>query len=395
MTDVAVQFWSKHSLKGFRSKGIGGYANQLHKLCFARKAMRTNIRQDRSIGEKRVSIARNSLEKDVPARLPSLASQLLSYSKPSQWRALFELGLTIGLLALSWVLMWLSLGVGYWLTLLLAIPTAGFLVRLFMIQHDCGHGAFFPRRFLNDLIGRVLGVVTLTPYDYWKRNHNIHHATSGDLDRRGIGDLETLTVAEYLSRSSLRRLIYRAYRNPLVMFGIGPAYMFLLQHRFPVGQMRASWRPWVSTMATNLAIVIVAALVIWLIGLQSFLALHLPVTLLAASIGIWLFYVQHQFERVEWVRSANWTHAGAAVAGSSHYDLPGVLRWFTANIGVHHVHHLCSRIPYYRLNQVLRDHPELRGAGRVTFLQSLRDVRLTLWDESKKKLVSFREVRSL
>jgi omega-6 fatty acid desaturase (delta-12 desaturase) len=303
----------------------------------------------------------------------------------------FELAVTAGSLLLSWVMMWWSIGIGYWLTLLLALPTAGFLVRLFMIQHDCGHGSFFRNRFVNDWIGRVLGVLTFTPYDYWKRNHAIHHATSGDLSRRGIGDIWTLTVREYLSRSSLGRLAYRAYRNPIVLFGIGPMFMFFLQHRLPVGQMRAGWRPWVGTIATNAGIALLAGAMMWLIGIGPFLAVHLPVTLLAASIGVWLFYVQHQFDDVVWANDGDWTLFEAAVRGSSHYDLPAVLRWLTANIGVHHVHHLSSRIPFYRLREVLRDHPELRSIGRVTLGQSLRSVRTALWDEDLKKLVTFRD----
>ena len=317
---------------------------------------------------------------------------LLHYREPDHRRALFELAVTASALVALWVLMWLSLGVGYWLTLLLAIPAAGFLVRLFMIQHDCGHGAFFRGRALNDWVGRVLGVLTLTPYDYWKRNHAIHHATSGNLDRRGIGDIDTLTVEEYRARSLAGRIVYRVYRNALVMFGIGAAYMFLLQHRLPVWQMRAGWRPWVSTMATNAAIALAVAAMIWLVGTRSFLAVHLPIMLLAASMGVWLFYVQHQFADATWMREGDWAHQEAALAGSSYYDLPGVLRWFTANIGIHHVHHLNSRIPYYRLPQVMRDHPELKKVGRLTLRESLRSVRLTLWCEKSRKLISFADL---
>ena len=323
----------------------------------------------------------------------TLFAALMRYREPNQGRALFELAVTLASLVTLWVLMWLSLDVGYWLTLLLAIPAAGFLVRLFLIQHDCGHGAFFRGRAVNDWVGRVLGVLTLTPYDYWKRNHAMHHATSSNLDRRGIGDIDTLTVAEYRARSVVGRLFYRVYRNALVMFGIGAAYLFLLQHRLPFHQMRDGWRPWVSTMATNAAIALTVALMIWLVGTGPFLAVHLPVMLLAASMGVWLFYVQHQFEDVVWARDGSWTQQEAAISGSSYYDLPGVLRWFTANIGIHHVHHLNSRIPYYRLPQVLRDHPELKKVGRLTFLESLRGVRLALWCESRGKLVSFADLR--
>ncbi len=323
----------------------------------------------------------------------TLFATLMRYREPDPARALFELGVTLSALVVLWVLMWLSLSVGYWLTLLLAVPAAGFLVRLFLIQHDCGHGAFFRGRAVNDWVGRVLGVLTLTPYDYWKRNHAMHHATSSNLDRRGIGDIDTLTVTEYRARSLAGRIFYRVYRNALVMFGIGAAYLFLLQHRLPFHQMRDGWRPWVSTMATNAAIALVVAAMIWLVGTGPFLAVHMPIMLLAASMGVWLFYVQHQFEDVVWTRDGAWVQQEAALAGSSYYDLPGVLRWFTANIGIHHVHHLNSRIPYYRLPQVLRDHPELKKVGRLTFWESLRGVRLALWCESRKKLVSFSDLR--
>jgi len=207
---------------------------------------------------------------------------LARYREPSRARSITELVITVGALALSWILMWEALAVGYWLSLLLAVPTAGFLVRLFMIQHDCGHGAFFRYRLANDWLGRALGVLTLTPYDFWRRTHALHHASSGNLERRGIGDIETLTVREYLALSRWRRLAYRLYRHPFVMFGVGPAYLFILQFRLPVGLMRGGWMPWVSTMATNAAIAIVVAAMIWLVGIGPFLLVHLPITLLGA-----------------------------------------------------------------------------------------------------------------
>ena len=322
-----------------------------------------------------------------------LAKLATQYREPSRVRSLFELIVTIGALTLLWVAMWASLHIGYWLTLLLAVPTAGFVVRVFMIQHDCGHGAFFHTRSVNDWVGRVLGIITLTPYDVWRRAHALHHATNGNLDRRGIGDIDTVTVREYCARSRLGRLAYRLYRHPAVMFGVGPVYLFFLKHRLPFGMMRDGWRPWVSSLATNAAIALAIAGMMALVGTSQFLLIQLPITLLAASIGVWLFYVQHQFETTLWTHQGKWNLQEAAVHGSSHYDLPGILRWFTANIGIHHVHHLCSRIPYYRLPQVLRDHPHLVGVGRVTFIQSLRSVRLTLWDEARGQLVSFRQAR--
>ncbi len=321
---------------------------------------------------------------------------LMRYREPSGARSLIELGITFAPLVALWVLMWASYYFGFWwLTLLLAVPAAGFLVRLFMIQHDCGHGAFFRHRLANDWIGRALGVLTLTPYDFWKRTHAIHHATSGNLERRGIGDVDTLTVREYLALSRWRRLMYRFYRHPAVMFGLGPAYLFVLRHRLPFGLMRCGWQPWLSTMGTNLAIAVIVATLMWLVGIGPFLLVHGPIMLLAAAMGVWLFYVQHQFEHTVWDHDESWNLHEAALHGSSYYVLPGILRWFTANIGVHHVHHLCSRIPYYRLPRVLHEHPELRDIGQLTLWQSIKCVRLVLWDESRKKLISFREMRRM
>jgi omega-6 fatty acid desaturase (delta-12 desaturase) len=285
-----------------------------------------------------------------------------------------------------------ALDIGYGLYLILAIPAAGLLVRLFMIQHDCGHGAFFRHRAANDWLGRALSVLTLTPYDFWRRTHAVHHATSGNLDQRGMGDIDTLTVDEYRALSRWGRVRYRMYRHPLVMFGIGPAYLFFLQYRLPVGLMRVGWRPWLSTMVTNLAILLFASIGILTIGFVPFLLIHLPIMLIGASLGVWLFYVQHQFEYTFWAHERVWSMHEAALRGSSHYDLPLILRWFTANIGVHHIHHLSSRIPFYRLPAALRHHPDLAKIGRLTLGQSLSCVRLVLWDEAARRLISFREL---
>jgi omega-6 fatty acid desaturase (delta-12 desaturase) len=324
----------------------------------------------------------------------TLARDLFAYREPSHARSLIELGITAGALVLLWIAMWFSLGIGYWLTLILAVPAAGFLVRLFILQHDCGHGAFFRWKPANEWVGRALGIVTLTPFDVWRSAHAMHHATAGNLDRRGMGDIDTLTTGEYASRSRLGRLAYRIYRHPAVMFGIGPAYLFLLEYRLPVGMMRAGWRPWVSAMATNAAIAVLAALTMWLVGPWAFLMVHLPIVILAASAGVWLFYVQHQFEPAYWARDGEWDIHEAALRGSSHYDLPAVLRWFSGNIGLHHIHHLCSRVPSYRLPEVMRDRPELKEVSRLSLVQSLRGVRLALWDEREKRLVTFREARA-
>jgi omega-6 fatty acid desaturase (delta-12 desaturase) len=333
-------------------------------------------------------------EQGLATEAASSWSKILArYRSPRTGRSLIELVITIGPFVGLWLLTWLGLYFGYWISLLLVVPAAGFLVRLFMIQHDCGHGSFFRSKWLNDWIGRVLGVLTFTPYDFWRHTHAVHHASSGHLGRRGMGDIDTLTVGEYLALRWWGKLRYRLYRHPLVMFGLGPIYMFLLQHRLPVGLMRDGWRPWLSTMLTNLAIAVIAAVLIYFIGIKALLLVHLPIMLLAGAAGVWLFYVQHQFEDTVWADDGSWNRQEAALHGSSHYDLPGVLRWFTANIGVHHVHHLSSGIPFYRLRDVLRDHPELGSVGRLTLWKSFSCIRLALWDEAQRKLISFRELR--
>jgi acyl-lipid omega-6 desaturase (Delta-12 desaturase) len=324
----------------------------------------------------------------------ALTRDLARYRNPRLGRSVVELLITIVPFVLLWLSMWFALHIGYGLYLALAVPAAGFLVRLFMIQHDCGHGAFFRHRLTNDWVGRALSVLTLTPYDFWRRTHAVHHATSGNLDKRGMGDIDTLTVGEYRSLSRWGRMRYHIYRHPLVMFGLGPAYLFFLQYRLPIGLMRAGWRPWLSTMVTNLAIVLLALTGIWAVGVVPFVLVHVPIVLLGASLGVWLFYVQHQFEDTFWAHERGWSVHEAALRGSSHYDLPLILRWFTANIGMHHIHHLCSRIPFYRLPRALRHHPDLSKIGRLTLSESLSCVRLVLWDEAARRLISFRELRT-
>jgi len=316
--------------------------------------------------------------------------ELQPYSKPNTTRSIAELVVTVVPFIISWVLIWAGLNYGSAFVLVLALPAAGLLLRLFIIQHDCGHGAFFKSRRANDWLGRCLGVLTLTPYAVWRHAHARHHATSGNLELRGIGDIDTLTVSEYLSKNVFQRLRYRIYRHPAVMFGIGPAYLFLLRHRLPIGQMRGGWKPWGSTIVTNAAIIGSVAGLSMLIGFWPFVAVHLPITVLAASFGVWLFYIQHQFEETVWENGDTWTVHASSLYGSSNYDLPRILHWFTGNIGFHHVHHLVSRIPFYRLADVMRDRPDLGSVGRVTTRQSFRGVCLALWDERKRRLVSFR-----
>ncbi len=293
-----------------------------------------------------------------------------------------------------WALAWWSVDVSYVLAAALSVLNAGFLARLFMIQHDCGHASFFRSRVVSDWIGRAIGVVTLTPYDVWRRTHAVHHASAGNLEKRGMGDVRTLTVTEYHNLSAFHRLLYRLYRHPLVLFGLGPFYLFFLQNRLPVGLMHDGARYWVSAMGTNAALAVLVGGIGYLGGAAVLLVVFVPMTLVAASIGVWMFYVQHQFEDTSWDHEPAWQLHDAALHGSSHYVLPGVLRWFTANIGVHHVHHLQSRVPFYRLPEILRDHPELAEAQRLTMRQSLTSVGRQLWNEKSRRLISFAEART-
>ena len=331
----------------------------------------------------------------MPTTAKTWFARLAPYRNPKDSRAIWEVIITLAPLLALWSGMWALLGMGQYWALLGVIPAGGFIVRLFIIQHDCGHSAMFSHKAANDWVGRVIGVLTLTPYDVWKRGHALHHAGSGNLDRRGIGDdIITLTVAEYDALSKFGKFKYRAYRHPVVMFGIGPAYVFIMQHRLPWGDRLNKSQPWISAMATNAGVIALYALLIWGVGIKAFLLIQVPTILIGASIGVWMFYVQHQFDETHWSRMGDWDRESAALQGSSYYDLPKWLMWVTGNIGVHHVHHLSARIPFYQLPRILKAHPELKSVGRLTFLDSLKCVKLALWNESEKRMVSFRAVKS-
>jgi len=307
----------------------------------------------------------------------------------SSWQMLNSVGPYVAM----WAVMYWSLGVSYWLTLALAFPTAGFLVRIFIIFHDCTHGAFFRSKRVNGIIGYLTGVLTLTPYDQWRRDHSMHHATSGDLDRRDIGgEIWTLTVQEYLASPWRTRLAYRCYRHPVVMFLIGPAYIFALSHRF--GRRGARGRENWNVQYTNFG---VAALVlggIWLMGWSAFLQIYVPVFIISGAGGVWLFYVQHQFEEVYWERHGQWRYFPAAMRGSSFYRLPKVLQWFTGNIGYHHIHHLSPRIPNYLLQRCHEANPALcEGVPAIGLWTSLRSFGYRLWDEEGGKMIGFGGLR--
>lgn len=349
---------------------------------------------DAPVGE----VESSEIQANVPTSMldpRELVRALNAFKDARPARSLWELAVTLVPFCGLFALMLFALEAGY-LAALVLTPLAGlFLLRLFVIQHDCGHGAFLRSRSGNDSVGRVLGVLTFTPYDCWKRAHALHHAATGNLDARGFGDVDTLTVREFFELSRLQRFYYRFYRHPVVLLGIGPAYLFLLRHRLPVGLMKEGWAYWISSMATNLATAMVLGLLVYLFGFAVTMAVFLPVVLTAASVGVWLFYIQHQFEDAHWDDGENWSFHDAALHGSSHLDLPLVLRWFTANIGIHHVHHLASRIPFYRLPEVLKAYPILQDMNRFTVLQTLTTLRLALWDEGQRRLVTFREAARL
>ncbi len=324
--------------------------------------------------------------------MSSLRPTLARY-QGGDWRvSTRQLTTTGALYVLAWYLAYRSLEVSYWLTLALALPAAGVLVRLFIIQHDCGHGSFFPSPKWNDAAGRALGVVTLTPYRYWRRFHALHHANSGKLERRGFYDIVTLTVREYVALPAWRRVAYRVYRNPVFLFAVAPTVLFVVLNRIPFLAPRAWSAERRSILGTDLALAAVVGVLVATTSLSPFLLVQAPVTVIASAAGMWLFYVQHQFEDTYWEPAARWDFTRASLAGSSYYALPAWLHWFTGHIGLHHIHHFNTRIPNYRLQACLDENPELPPAARLTLRDGFRCVRLKLWDEERMKLVPFPKV---
>ncbi len=328
-----------------------------------------------------------------PAR-PSWFKETAAYQQPDVRRAAWQLANTF----LPYIAIWaiaiyaLRHSYPYWAILPLLVLGAGLQIRIFIVFHDCTHGSFLPSQRLNKIVGNLCGILTLTPYEDWRHAHAIHHATVGNLDRRGTGDIWTLTVREYLDSPRWRRLAYRVFRHPLVTFGIGPLLVFVFLARTPRAGSRPQDRR--SVYLTDLAILALLTLAYFTIGLRTFALIYLPMIVISGSAGVWLFYVQHQFEVTYWAEHERWDPMRAALEGSSFYRLPKVLQWFTGNIGYHHVHHVRARIPNYRLQACHEAFPDLQACRELTLLESLRSAWLDLWDEEQGKLVSFRSLRA-
>ena len=325
------------------------------------------------------------------AERPYWREALAPYAAPRVWRSVLDIATSVvPYIALS-AAMYLALGTSYVLTLMIAVPTSGFLLRTYVIFHDCTHGSFLPSRRANEWLGIALGLVVYSPFVSWRHNHAIHHATSGDLDRRGVGDVRTLTVAEYYARSGHQRLAYRLYRNPLVMFGLGPIYAMVVQPRLVSRAARPRIRR--SAIGTNVVLAILVGTLCWVIGWREYLLVQAPTALLAGSAGVWLFYVQHQFEETYWQPSRDWSYADAALRGSSYLKLPQVLQFFTANIGLHHIHHLNARVPNYNLQRAHDENAMFSAVPTLSLKDGIRAVRLKLWDEDLGRMVTFAQSR--
>lgn len=328
-----------------------------------------------------------------PAKRPAWNSIVARHQQPSAKRALWQLTNTLGPYALSWYSMFHALQISLWLTALLAILCGGLLVRIFIILHDCAHGSFFRSRRANDVIGHVAGVLTFTPYAHWRWEHAIHHASAGNLDRRGTGDVWTMTVQEYLAASRGRRLAYRLMRNPLILFVLAPLFVFVIKQRF--ASAKANRRQRRSVWLTNVALGCMIAMFAWIFGIVSYLLIQSVALTLAGAVGLWLFYVQHQFENVYWERSERWDYTAAALQGSSFYKLPSVLQWFSGNIGFHHIHHLSPRIPNYNLQECHESDRLFEQVKPITLTASLKCLTLRFWDEQGRRLVGHAYMRRL
>ncbi|MFD1739806.1 fatty acid desaturase [Bacillus salitolerans] len=324
--------------------------------------------------------------------ISKLKKEVAPYEKTDTRKSILQIVNTLGPLIILWYLAYESLAISYWLTLPLLVLTAGFMVRTFILFHDCCHQSFFKSRKANDILGTITGVLTLVPYQQWKHSHSVHHATSSNLDKRGTGDMWLLTVDEYMEAPLWTKIYYRIYRNPIVMFGIGPIAVFLLEYRF--NRKGAKKKERINTYITNISIVSLYGFLCWLVGWQAFVFIQGPVFFLSGLMGIWLFYVQHQFEDSYFEHEDEWSYVQAAVEGSSYYKLPKVLQWITGNIGFHHVHHLAPRVPNYHLEKAHNETLPLQKATTITLGTSLKSLKYRLWDEKEKTFITFKELRS-
>ena len=320
-----------------------------------------------------------------------LLNDTAAYQRPGRWRSMWQLMNTLIPYGILWYIAYRMLDYSFWLTLPIIVLTAGFLVRVFIIFHDCGHGSFFRSKKANNFWGRVTGVLTFTPYQYWRASHARHHATSGNLDKRGEGDIWMMTLREYVQAPWKNRMKYRLYRNPIIMFLLGPLAITLVKNR--IASKNASRSDMLSVYGTNAAIAIVITVMLFLVGWKAFLLVQFPALFLAHIAGVWLFYVQHQYEGVYWERNAEWDFVTASLRGGSFYKLPGIMRWFSGNIGYHHVHHLNSRIPNYNLPRCQASIPTLQQTKTIGIRSSFKSLAYRLWDEETGKLISFRGIR--
>ncbi|MBT2215772.1 fatty acid desaturase [Virgibacillus dakarensis] len=322
-----------------------------------------------------------------------LRKNVAPYEKSNTKSSMMQIINTILPFFLLWFLAYQSLSVSVWLTLLFSVIASGFVIRIFIIFHDCAHQSFFKNKKANRILGTITGIITLFAFEKWKRSHAIHHATSSNLDKRGTGDVWVMTVDEYVAASVWGRLAYRLYRNPFIMFGLGPLYLFLLSNRFNRKGARRKER--LNTYLINASIAVIYGLLIWAIGWQAFLIIQLPILFISGSLGIWLFYVQHQFEDSYFENEDEWDYVKAAVDGSSYYKLPKIMQWITGSIGFHHVHHLSPRVPNYNLEKAHTSTPPLQKATTITLASSLKSIRFRLYDEANRRFVSFREIKEL
>ncbi|ELK48133.1 fatty acid desaturase [Halobacillus sp. ACCC02827] len=327
------------------------------------------------------------------AKQRELKKSVSAYAKPDTAAGVRQLINTLIPFILLWYLAYASMALSVWLAIPIAMIAGGFVIRVFIIFHDCTHQSFLKSQKANRVIGTISGILTLFPFEKWKRSHSIHHATSGNLDKRGTGDIWVMTVDEYVNASFKERLAYRLYRNPIVMFGLGPIYLFLISNRFnrKGAKRRERW----NTYITNVAVVAIYSLLIWAIGWQAFLIIQLPILYVSGVLGIWLFYVQHQFEDSYFEDESEWDFVKAAVDGSSYYKLPKLLQWVSGNIGFHHVHHLSPRVPNYALEKAHEETPPLQHATTITLKTSLESIRFRLYDTENKTFISFKEVKPL